>query len=130
MSARRRAMPSSLSDSAGRSDPTGSGPAERATTASPRLWAIAVNTLAEIRQRRVIWVAVLLALFMVVSTVGQLIFVEKAWTAGEIKVAERLGLSLAERLAGVWALAAVMVAVFLGATAVATEVRAKTIVTI
>src|SRR5204863_3278946 len=124
-------MPNGLSDFAGRSDPTrppeasgvwaGSGPAARRRGAA--LWAIAVNTLAEIRQRRMIWIAVVVGVFLVFGAVAQLVFVEKAWTAGETKLAERLGLSLAERLAGVWAFAAQMIALFLGASAVSTEVR-------
>jgi Cu-processing system permease protein len=91
---------------------------------------IARAAVREVRHTRVVYVVVLLALVVVAASAAPLAMVRMATEAGETRLAADLAGRVVASALGAWGGAATLLAVFLGAPAVSSEIRARTIVTV
>ncbi|CAN5877203.1 hypothetical protein BH11VER1_BH11VER1_20230 [soil metagenome] len=88
--------------------------------------AIALNMLQEILRKRVLYVVAILVVLIFVIIFAQQKVLQMAIGAGEST--EQMTANLARQALGLWDFAAVVLALFLGAVGISSEVTAKTIV--
>ena len=93
-----------------------------------KLRAITLNSFQETLRRRVFYIVLLLALLILLAISSQMFFLRMARQAGEVQMITRMGVELMKMILGVWQVAALFLALFLGAIGVSSEVNAKTIV--
>ena len=93
-----------------------------------KLFAITVNAFQETLRRRVFYVVLLLTLLIVAGISSEMYFLRMARKAGETQVLMRMGTHLMQGVLQTWNVAAVFLAIFLGAIGVSAEISAKTIV--
>jgi len=91
---------------------------------------LAANTFRDVLHKRVVYVAVFLAVVGILVMLTPLAFLRMAKEAGESKVAEQVGASLVLGVLNMWSSGATLIGLFVGATAVSAEVKSKTIVTV
>ncbi len=95
-----------------------------------RVRVLAANAFRDVLHRRVVYVAMFLALVGILLTLSPLVFLRMAKEAGETEIAERMGTRLVTEILGMWSTGAALIGLFVGATAISAEVKAKTIVTV
>ncbi|HYD50749.1 MAG TPA: ABC transporter permease subunit [Terriglobales bacterium] len=95
-----------------------------------KIWLITLNTLAEMRQQRIIWVALLMALVIGMVSLAPLLIFDQVRAAGQDAIAERMGTMIVYGMVQAWAAAAYVLAIMQSSTAVSSELRSKTIVSL
>ena len=96
--------------------------------AVPEVWIIAANTFREILRRKVIYVLLLLGVLMIVIWLGQTSLMNMASEADEPEILLQMKTSQTRAFFGMWSLCTAFLGLFLGAVALATEIRTQTIV--
>jgi len=91
---------------------------------------LAGNAFREVLHKRVVYVAIFLAVIGVLLTLSPLVFFRMAKQAGETKLAEQMGARLVVQVLDLWSFGATLIGLSVGATAVSAEVKSKTIVTV
>ncbi len=91
---------------------------------------LAANAFRDVLHRRVVYVAMFLAVVGVLLMLSPLVFLRMAKEAGETEIAERVGASVVVEILSMWSSGAALIGLFIGATAISAEVKAKTIVTV
>ena len=94
----------------------------------PEVWIIAANTFREILRRKVIYVLLLLGVLMIVIWLGQTSLMNMASEADEPEILLQMKTSQTRAFFGMWSFCTAFLGLFLGAVALATEIRTQTIV--
>ena len=94
----------------------------------PEIRIIAANTFREILRRKVIYVLLLLGVLMIVIWLGQTSLMNMASEAGEPEILLEMKTSQTRFFFGMWSFCTAVLGLFLGAVALATEIRTQTIV--
>ncbi len=94
----------------------------------PEIRIIAANTFREILRRKVIYVLVFLGVLMMSIWLGQMTFMNMAADAGEPELLLQMKTSQTRAFFGMWGACTAFLGLFLGAVALATEIRNQTIV--
>lgn len=94
----------------------------------PEVWIIAANTFREILRRKVIYVLLLLGILMIVVWLGQTSVMNMASEAGEPEILLQMKTTQTRLFFGMWSSCTAFLGLFLGAVALATEIRTQTIV--
>ena len=92
------------------------------------VWIIAANTFREILRRKVIYVLVLLGVLMMIIWLGQTSLMNMASEADEPEILLQMKTSQTRIFFGMWSSCTAFLGLFLGAVALATEIRTQTIV--
>ena len=95
-----------------------------------KLRVIALTSFQEALHRRVLYIVLFLAIIVIALTSSEMLYVRMARQAGEADAIDQIGRWLFQTVLGIWDFAALFLALFLGAIAVSSEVRAKTIVNV
>lgn len=95
-----------------------------------KVWVVAAISFREVLRRKVIYLALFLALLVMFFTMSGLAFAELASESGELELRDQLYASMASQLFAIWSGCTGLLGIFLGATAVSTEVKSKSIVTV
>lgn len=93
-----------------------------------KLIAITLNAFQETLRRRVFYVVLLLTLLIVAGIGSEMFFLRMARKAGETQVLIKVGTQLIQGILQTWNVAAIFLAIFLGAIGVSAEISAKTVV--
>jgi len=93
-----------------------------------KLVAITVNAFQETLRRRVFYVVLLLTVLVVAGIGSEMFFLRMARKAGETQILLRVGTQLMQGILQTWNVAAIFLAIFLGAIGVSSEISARTIV--
>ena len=93
-----------------------------------KLMAIAWTAFQETLRRRVFYIVLLLAVLFLVGISSQMFFMRMAHQAGETAIITQIGREMMQAIFQAWQVAAIFLALFLGAIAVSAEISAKTIV--
>lgn len=88
---------------------------------------VAVNTLREIRSKKVVYIALFLAMIVGYSMMSSVMFTRSLMEADEAELAGKVKRQSVVWLLSTWKFFAVALALFLGATAISTEVKSKTL---
>lgn len=91
---------------------------------------IARNTISAIVRSKVLYIVVFLTIVVVAVSILPLLVVQMASEAGEMEAAVSMTTRTVGNIVGLWVTATYGLALFLGATAISTEIKAKTIVTV
>lgn len=93
-----------------------------------KLLLITLNAFQETLRRRVFYVVLLLTLIIVIGISSEMFYVRMARQAGETLVLASMGARLMQQILGIWEVAALFLALFLGAIGVSSEIGSRTIV--
>lgn len=95
---------------------------------STNLRLIAAKSLRTIIRRKLPYLALILAVLVLMIVVSSIAFLRMARQAGEIEAARAMQVEAIESVFGIWSLASLVVGIGLGAGTIASEVRSGTIV--
>ena len=95
-----------------------------------KLRAIVWTSFQETLHRRVLYLVLILAIIVIAAMSSEMLYVRMAKQAGEAEAVSRMGRDFFQRLLGIWDFAAFFLALFLGAVAISSELKSKTIVTV
>jgi ABC-type transport system involved in multi-copper enzyme maturation permease subunit len=95
-----------------------------------KLRAIVWTSFQETLHRRVLYLVLILALIVIAMISSQLVFARLAHEAGETEAVTRMARGLFQQIVRTWDFAAFFLALFLGAVAISSELKSKTIVTV
>jgi Cu-processing system permease protein len=95
-----------------------------------KLRAIVWTSFQETLHRRVLYLVLILALLVIAMLSGQMVYARLATEAGETEAVARMARDLFQQILGTWDFAAFFLALFLGAVAISSELKSKTIVTV
>jgi ABC-type transport system involved in multi-copper enzyme maturation permease subunit len=91
---------------------------------------IARNTVSAIVRSKVLYLVVFLTIVIIAISITPLLIVQMASEAGEVEAAVSMTTQTVGNIVGLWVTATYALALFLGASAISSEVKAKTIVTV
>jgi ABC-type transport system involved in multi-copper enzyme maturation permease subunit len=95
-----------------------------------KLRAIILTSFQETLHRRVLYLVLILALLIIAAIASEMIYVRMAVQAGEAEAVAKMARDLFHQILGIWDSAAFFLALFLGAVAISSELKSKTIVTV
>jgi ABC-type transport system involved in multi-copper enzyme maturation permease subunit len=95
-----------------------------------KLRAIVLTSFQETLHRRVLYLVLILALLIIAMMSSQMVYARLAQDAGETETVTNLARSFFEQILNTWDFAAFFLALFLGAVAISSELKSKTIVTV
>jgi Cu-processing system permease protein len=95
-----------------------------------KLRAVILTSFQETLHRRVLYVVLVLALLIIAAMASQMIYVRMAVRAGEMETVAKMATDFFQQILGTWDFATVFLALFLGAVAISSELKSKTIVTV
>jgi len=95
-----------------------------------KLRAIVLTSFQETLHRRVLYLVLILALIVIAMMSSQMVYARLARDAGETEAVTNLARSLFEQILNTWDFAAFFLALFLGAVAISSELKSRTIVTV
>ena len=95
-----------------------------------KLRAIFLTSFQETLHRRVLYLVLILALIVIAAMSSEMLYVRMARQAGETAAIENMARNFFQQLLGIWDFAAFFLALFLGAVAISSELKSKTIVTV
>jgi ABC-type transport system involved in multi-copper enzyme maturation permease subunit len=92
--------------------------------------AIAVTAFQETLRRKVFYLVAVLAIFIIAVLSSGRVLLQMATEAGEMGAAASMRSQMVQSILGIWQFAAIVLALFLGAVGVSSEITAKTIVNV
>jgi len=92
--------------------------------------AIAVTAFQETLRRKVFYLVAILAIFIIAMVSSGRVLLQMATEAGEMDTAASVRSGMVQNILEVWQFAAIVLALFLGAVGVSSEITAKTIVNV
>ena len=95
-----------------------------------KLRASVFTSFQETLHRRVLYLVLILALIVIAMMSSQMVYARLAQDAGETETVTNLARSLFEQILNTWDFAAFFLALFLGAVAISSELKSRTIVTV
>src|SRR5436190_20537493 len=95
-----------------------------------KLRAITLTSFQETLHRRVLYLVLILALIVIAAMSTEMLYVRMARQAGEAEAVAAVGRNFFQQILGIWDSAAFFLALFLGAVAISSELKSKTIVTV
>lgn len=95
-----------------------------------KLRAIMLTSFQETLHRRVLYLVLILALIVIALLCSEMVYARMAEQAGETQVVSHMAKEHFERILDTWDFAAFFLALFLGAVAISSELKSKTIVTV
>lgn len=95
-----------------------------------KLRAIVWTSFQETLHRRVLYLVLILALIVIAMMSSQLVYARLAQDAGETEAVTSMARGLFQQILSVWDFAAFFLALFLGAVAISSELKSRTIVTV
>ena len=95
-----------------------------------KLRAITLTSFQETLHRRVLYLVLILVLIVLAAMSTEMLYVRMARQAGEADAVAAMGRNFFQQILGIWDFAAFFLALFLGAVAISSELKSKTIVTV
>jgi ABC-type transport system involved in multi-copper enzyme maturation permease subunit len=95
-----------------------------------KLRAIALTSFQDTLHRRVLYLVLILVLIVIAAMSTEMLYVRMARKAGEEEAVAKMAQNFFQQVIGIWDFAAFFLALFLGAVAVSSELKSKTIVTV
>ena len=95
-----------------------------------KLRAIIWTSFQETLHRRVLYLVLILALIVIAMISSQMVYARLATEAGETEAVTRMARGLFQHILSAWDSAAFFLALFLGAVAISSELKSRTIVTV
>jgi ABC-type transport system involved in multi-copper enzyme maturation permease subunit len=95
-----------------------------------KLRAITLTSFQETLHRRVLYLVLILALLIIAAMSTEMLYVRMARQAGETETVAGMARMFFQQILGIWDSAAFFLALFLGAVALSSELKSKTIVTV
>lgn len=94
------------------------------------IWLIAANTFREILRKKILYAALVILLLLVFAEVQMFIFMRFAKEAGETNFVDQMRTGAVTTVLNEWNVFALLIGVFLGATALGSEIKSRTIVSV
>src|SRR2546423_2694970 len=95
-----------------------------------KLRAITLTSFQETLHRRVLYLVLILAVLIIAAMSTEMLYVRMAREAGETEAVAGMARNLFQQILATWDFAAFFLALFLGAVALSSELKSKTIVTV